>query len=675
MPTENRISISQWIFLVSLCIGGSVLWTAFAGKDLNWDSRNYHFYVAYQWLDDRLSRDFLASGVQSYFNPLAYLPFYWMVRTHMHSLVIGAVLATIHSVNLLIIAAISDALLPRAVKSRFVWILMSVALAAFSSVYALEAGNTFIDAITSIFVLAGYLVSLRWMAASEAFIPNDKENIRKDLLYWAIGGLLLGVACGLKLTNALYAVALIPLVASRTSPMKRCVYRASVYSIAGITGFTLTGGYWAWRLFSEFGNPIFPLANAYFKSPDFPATDLVDTRFIPDTVTEAWLLPLQAMVPDSNIYAEWCAPESKFLLMFIFLAALAIKTVGRRYIGTLKQNAGNEWRAQTWLVAIWLFSYVLWLYGSGNGRYFIVGLLLLGPMIVTLLLRLFGVHRVAAYVATLLLILQVGLVSASGQRWTPAPWTSEWFEVRPSETLINEPYLYLTPTVQTSMYLAPFLHRESTFANIGGQMAISPGGPGGQRVESMINRYGGQVRSLFETKTFDKNNKAFLEATAKLFDGVYERFGLETDINTCEVIEVLDYKRVPANFFDRKPRIIPTRSEYFAPGAISCKLVPRTRPGMLGTELAHRVDRVFNRIEEACPKRFSPSGVVTNKYPNTWGRSYFNSAVALQYLEAEDKLEYRILGGGTVNLGHMADWEKEHLPLFDCSVKKGHRLE
>jgi hypothetical protein len=241
--------------------------------------------------------------------------------------------------------------------------------------------------------------------------------------------------------------------------------------------------------------------------------------------------------------------------------------------------------------------------------------------------------------------------------------------------LVNKPYLYLTPTMQTSMYLAPFLHRESAFTNIGGQMAMTPGRPGSKRVESLINRYDGQVRSLFETKTFDRDNKAFLETTAKLFDGVYERFGLETDIDTCEVVEVLDYKRVPTNLLNRQPRIISTRPEYFAPGAISCKLVPRKHPGVLGTELAHRVDRVFNRIEGACPKRFSPSGVVTNKFPNAWGRSYFNSAVALQYLEEQDKLEYRVLGGGTVNLGHLADWEREDLPPFNCSVKKGHILE
>src|SRR6516165_1078579 len=74
-----------------------LLWSWWAGRDLNWDQLNYHFYAAYQFLDGRLEKDFMAASIQGYLNPLAYIPFYLMVRAGWHSLLIGSVLALLHS--------------------------------------------------------------------------------------------------------------------------------------------------------------------------------------------------------------------------------------------------------------------------------------------------------------------------------------------------------------------------------------------------------------------------------------------------------------------------------------------------------------------------------------------------------------------------------------------------
>ncbi len=54
-------------------------WALRAGKDLNWDLLNYHYYAPYQLLAGRLEQDFFAASAQSYLNPLGYLPFYLMV--------------------------------------------------------------------------------------------------------------------------------------------------------------------------------------------------------------------------------------------------------------------------------------------------------------------------------------------------------------------------------------------------------------------------------------------------------------------------------------------------------------------------------------------------------------------------------------------------------------------
>ena len=73
------------------------MWTVFAGKDLNWDLLNYHYYLPFGLLAGRLQQDFFAASGQSYLNPLGYVPFYLMVSSGWHSVAASIALAVAHS--------------------------------------------------------------------------------------------------------------------------------------------------------------------------------------------------------------------------------------------------------------------------------------------------------------------------------------------------------------------------------------------------------------------------------------------------------------------------------------------------------------------------------------------------------------------------------------------------
>src|SRR5439155_1343121 len=62
-------------------------WTVLAGKDVNWDLLNYHYYLPYEWLHERLAQDYFAASGQSYLNPIGFLPFYAMLAAGWHSVV------------------------------------------------------------------------------------------------------------------------------------------------------------------------------------------------------------------------------------------------------------------------------------------------------------------------------------------------------------------------------------------------------------------------------------------------------------------------------------------------------------------------------------------------------------------------------------------------------------
>src|ERR1700722_12163852 len=70
------------------------------GKDMAWDTLNYHLYLGYSALNDRFGQDYFAAGSLAYLNPYAYAPFYAMVHAGLPALVICSIFATVHSIIL-----------------------------------------------------------------------------------------------------------------------------------------------------------------------------------------------------------------------------------------------------------------------------------------------------------------------------------------------------------------------------------------------------------------------------------------------------------------------------------------------------------------------------------------------------------------------------------------------
>src|SRR5262245_56703096 len=93
-------------------------------------------------------------------------------------------------------------------------------------------------------------------------------------------------------------------------------------------------------------------------------------RFLPDTWWEALLRPLAMAAPDGNTYVEIMAPDARFLFA-ILLAALLI---------FLRRKGAGATRGTWVLLLLVAVSFVPWLATTGNGRYFVPMLLLVGPL-------------------------------------------------------------------------------------------------------------------------------------------------------------------------------------------------------------------------------------------------------------------------------------------------------
>src|ERR1700689_2299164 len=82
------------------CVALALACNYVLGKDMAWDTLHYHLYSGFSALNDRFGQDYFAAGPLSYLNPLAYIPFYAMIRAGLPALVICSILAAVHSIIL-----------------------------------------------------------------------------------------------------------------------------------------------------------------------------------------------------------------------------------------------------------------------------------------------------------------------------------------------------------------------------------------------------------------------------------------------------------------------------------------------------------------------------------------------------------------------------------------------
>jgi len=175
---------------------------------------------------------------------------------------------------------------------------------------------------------------------------------------------------------------------------------------------------------------------------------------------------------------------------------------------------------------------------SGNGRYAVPLLLLLGPLIVAISIRLLKTHSKAFLFVACVMGVQafVGLQAAK-TRWGGLAWQEKWLTVDFPNSLRQEPTLYLSLQSQSLAFLSNFVNSGSGFVNLIGQQTIFANSAAWQVVDSLIGRYPGHVRTLYIPDNLRNGRvdvaKAELEQNAML-----SRYGLTTDTGSCDVIRV-----------------------------------------------------------------------------------------------------------------------------------------
>ncbi len=446
----------SWL-VVAIAMAAYIVTAVISGADIGWDIRNYHYYSGFRLLHGGFEGSFFPAQIQSWYNPVldALTVF---VMEHFPPVCVAIFLAALQSLALPVLFILIECTLTPLLadtSSRQCCITLIVVLLAgiVGPMTLSEVGTSFGDLTVSVLVLASLAALAQLFPATS---PDGVSSWKKHCRWAGVAGFAAGLAIGLKLTCLIYMPGLfLMLLALRQSPYK-IVILALLIGVTCIIGWSVTGGYWIWEMWSETGNPLFPFLNYIFHSHLLDPVNIADdARFRAKSLLDALCFAFSTAIGD-HPGSEVSFADSRFAVALLSLPLLALR------------------RPKGWAAALIVFffvSFALWLTVFGIERY-IVLLELLSGIVIALLIGHAARpdQRVAFIIAPLLFIVAFTAYPDWKNRmnWDQIGANGNWFNVIVPEALQQPHSLFILLGNQPASYVIPSFRPDSVFVRIGG---------------------------------------------------------------------------------------------------------------------------------------------------------------------------------------------------------------
>ena len=441
---------------------GFGVWSCVLGQDANWDLQNYHLYNAFAFLGGKLGIDFAPAGLQTFFNPILDIP-YFVASAHLPAPLVAFLMGTLHGMNFIVLLYICRTVLGSLPPGDRHRIPLALALAGcLTGNFLSELGNTMGDNTTALLVLASIAIFVRTWPA--------RETSATPVALLVASGFTVGLAAGLKLTNATYAVAIG--MAFLMAPAKAALIARFIppFALGGLAGLALADGFWLYRMWETFGNPLFPQFGRFF--PNSLAADIMaaDDAWLPKGLSEHLLWPF-IISADSRRVGQL---PLRHWLWALVLAAL----IARVAIGALRWRRGTagaiEARGRP-VVLVVVIGFVVWMETFSIYRY-LVPVELLAPLAIFVLLKETFDYPVAKRIAAWSLgVVTIALVCGGFKTWGHASWGEQTYDVQvPELPDASRTTVLLVGGDPPWAWIATAFPREVAFAQIGGNFPEGP---------------------------------------------------------------------------------------------------------------------------------------------------------------------------------------------------------
>jgi hypothetical protein len=387
-------------------------------------------------------------------------------------------------------------------------------------------------------------------------------------------------------------------------------------------------------------------------------------RFVPDTLKDALWRPIAMGSPDGGVYVEIMAPDLRFACLVLLTVAAVLFALRR-----------NATRPATWALTafVWL-TFISWLLTTGNGRYFIAILLVVGPTCMALIHQLPLTRAFRLSVAGLVIALQAFVLvqNSPWRAWRLASWSTPYFPVSLTQNEREQPATYVTITGISYSLIAPQFDVRSRWIGL----ASLAGDP----EHSLDDRRAQEL--LRQAAPLGQSIRLVIPTLPQYMDGQRQpSAGVQAEINRILAPHALALRAGPSCKMIESRGIASQalrNSAAARPEAVAkfgfwiCTLeypVARPRRAQPSPE-SKLADRVFAQIERSCPRMFHSGEASTVRMSEGFTRNYPSSDAKAYVLDTGDVL-YKYWRG--LNPGHIGTAAEVLAPEFkmDCNAIRG----
>ena len=521
---DNLTTIVWWaiIFFIPILFG---LISLLLGKDFNWDLRNYHYYNAYAFLENRYEMDIAPAQLQTYLPPFLDLPFYWMTNTF-PSRTTGFLMGYIQGVNFILLFLIFWDIAQ--IKQKWKKIFVGTCLIIISGIapgFLAELGTTMNDNLISLFVLSPLLLLMKGIKR----IDNDK--LRQGLLYVILAGVVMGIGVGLKATVALYALGFAFALLFVYKSWHLRIISFITYGFAGVIGALIGGGYWWWEMWIRYQNPLFPFYNNIFASPYIGQNALRLHPFSPQNLFEYFAWPIVFTLNSLRV-GQFQFSDIRFTLIYILAILWLIISLWRIFHLNAPQN--NEVKKYVFfskqgnfLLIFFGTSFVLWMIQFSIYRY-LIPLEILVPLTFFIITERF-VQTTRGRISILVAAAVLMLIFFKPYSWGRVPWKDPYLGVNTAsfETSSPDGAVVIMLGKSPMSYVIPKFPENFIFVSPESNLELKEHDGFSQEIKTLVENYEGTIYVLYSKE----------EKSVK-FENSMARLGINAKIRNCSELSI-----------------------------------------------------------------------------------------------------------------------------------------
>jgi hypothetical protein len=349
---KSNLTFKCVLFGVLVFIGG--MWSLLLGQDVNYDLLNYHLYNPYAFFHNRMGWDLAPAGIQTFYNPLGDVPYYFLSSVFAHfPRLVAFFMGAYFGIGAFFLYLISLELFSE-YSYRHAYASLATIVGVTGAAGVAQLGTTFNEWQTAALCLPGVFLTLK--------------SLRTRSNFWSVfaAGVLIGIAVGFKLTAAPFAIGVAAAIASTGGRLLERARLLAAFGVGGTGGFAMAGLPWCLMLYSKFQNPIFPYFNSLFRSEWAPPISIIDPRFFPQNVAEWIFYPFYwALAPAARV-SEPPLRDPRFAVVFLIGFAFIGVALARQWKRGQIQHP--QWR---FIAVLFFITYIVWLVQFSIYRYVI----------------------------------------------------------------------------------------------------------------------------------------------------------------------------------------------------------------------------------------------------------------------------------------------------------------